>query len=435
LRNLLLAICAAACVSQCCWAYAIAQTEPVPGAPPSITLESLVADVPNAPGMLAEQSYIVAALDEVAEAKAKAGLDFIYQDSIGPAAIIVPRETDEHVFHYEQNAGISVPILGAKFVQDVAIIDAQERAAVAKVTYDEQLRHRIADLRDSYSQYWQYDAQAQIASAYATTEQLALKQAEGLRKAGFWTDYNLFDFFVVLQKIKSEETELEESRRAQLAKIASAVGFEVAPFTSVEPGFFKACMPSRDRAITSAYDVDATLAILSAQVTQVNDELARVRGSSVDARVQADAGSQTDINYRVSGYDLKTGVDVLLPEHASAEEKARKAAFTAQLDGLRFEQQQRRLELASQVDAQIADISSAQTALAQTLSEQEARQADVEKAIIRYNTIRQSGAGPFDDVQQNRDNLYAAQRAALEASGALLLAANRLLEIAPQACP
>ncbi|HEX8806497.1 MAG TPA: TolC family protein [Candidatus Aquilonibacter sp.] len=422
-------------MSVCCWGFAVAQSVPVAGALPSITLESLEGDVPKAPGMLAEQSYIVAALDEVAEAKAKAGLDFTYENSIGPAAIIVPRETDEHVFHYEQSAGISVPILGAKFVQDVAIIDAQERAAVAKITYDEQLRHRIAGLRDSYSQYWQYDAQAQIASAYATTEQVALKQAEGLRKAGFWTNYNLFDFFVMLQKVKSEETELEASRQAQLARIASAVGYELQPFTSVEPAFFKACMPSRDRAVTSAYDVDATLAILKAQVAQVNAELARVRGSSVDARIQTDAGSQTDINYQVSGYDLKTGVAVILPGHARAEEQARKAAFTAQLEGLRFDQQQRRVELASEVDAQMADISSAQTALAQATAEQEARQGDVEKAIVRYDTIRQPAAEAFDDVQQNRDNLYAAQRAVLEASGAVLSAANRLLEIAPQACP
>ena len=55
-------------------------------------------------------------------------------------------------------------------------------------------------------------------------------------------------------------------------------------------------------------------------------------------------------------------------------------------------------------------------------------------AVIRFNTLRQASDVGFNDVRGRRSELYVAQRSAAEANATLLLKANDLLAIAPDAC-
>jgi hypothetical protein len=404
------------------------------GAESPVSLDSLELRVPQAPGLQASSASIEAAIQDIRVQHDRSGLGYLFSASLGPAAIIVPRSFDDHVLRFQQQTGLSLPLLGARVAQQIAISSAQEREQLARITFEEARRERIASLRDAYTQYWQYDDEIKAARAYLANGQTALHQANVLLQTGFWTQSKLLDLLNSFQTVRSDAENYQRARLAQLANIDAALGTEINRFEPVAPDFFNACTPERAVAVESAIRSDATLANLEAQVAQVRTQYALVHGSSIDASASLQAGNTTDINHSVSGYDLQASINASLPMHARDEERGLRAEYAAQLESLQLQETQRNVELAAAVDALLEAVANAQTTLRQSINDVSARTGDLHKAIVRYNTIGESNGTGFDDVLAKQEELYTAQQAVAAARAAVLIQANDLLMLAPGAC-
>ena len=399
-----------------------------------VPLSVLEARIPNAPGVLADQSAIDEAVEAVRAKRAEGGLQYTYSNAIGPAKLIVIGKQDNFVLRYEQIFGISLPLGGTKIRNQLAVLSAREREQLAIIAFNEIGRERLAQLRSAYVQYWSSLARVRVAETYLELSRDEQNQAEVLRRAGFTTASELRDFLNSVQKIRSESETLRSLARAQLTSIDAALGSEIAPFRPVAPLFFQNCIPERTQSIESAFRVDMMLAQYDASTNEVREQLARIRGATIDGSAKVGAGSVTDINHRVSGYSLKLGVDVSFPTHARDEERALRAQYAAELRTLALRQTQRRVEISASVDAILDDIDGTRIALKQTLADQGSREGDLRNAIIRFNMLRQTSDAGFNDVSARRGELYIAQRSVAEANSALLLKASDLLAVSPGAC-
>ncbi len=399
-----------------------------------LSLAALEQKLPQAPLVVANQYDVQAAQAAVRAEQAKTGLSYTYSAALGPSEIIVPRSYDYHAFRFDQTAGVSMPLLGSRTQQFDAIADAQEKALVAQITLDQTQRERLAALRTAYIKYWQYNMEVNIALAYAGTEQQSLSQARVLRQTGFWTSTNMVDFLDLVQKVRTDADNFASSARGQLAQVDFAMGTEVPAFQPMEPDFFDNCTIDRSRAVASAELSDSTLATLSAEAGQINSELGQVKWAPVQANAGVQAGSVTDINQAQSGYAVQATLNLSVPSHMKAEELALRQQYEAQLQSVALQEQQRKIEIASAVDAALDEVHNAQATARQAQQDQSARQVDLRKSIIRFDTIRQPGSISFDDVQEKRDELYVVDRATTESRANVLLDATTLILIAPGAC-
>jgi len=398
------------------------------------SLPALEEQIATSPGLLADQLAIQAASDDIRTARDRAGLSFTYANDIGPEAVIVPYNVDEHVLRFEQTAGIKAPILGSRTVQDLLIADAERREQIAKIAMNAAYRDKLAQLREAYVRYWTARLDADIANVYLAGANDERPQALALLRRGFWTQTEFLDYSTTVSTVSAQDNEDRNEASAQLALIASSIGRPVELFDPAPPQFFDGCKPDRGLAIASAYAVDASLAQLQAESEIVALQLGRVRGSGIDASVQARAGSRTDINHRVSGYDLLTGIDVSLPMHLRDEERADRAKYQAELQQIALEVQQRKVEIAASLDAAIAQIGGDDLTLANARLVQQDRQRDYQIAVAQFNTVKQPPEHAFSDVHAKLDALYVSNRAVSASESDRLLKANELLKLAPGAC-
>jgi outer membrane protein TolC len=404
------------------------------GANDGISLAALEQKLPQAPIVVANQYDVQAAQAALDVERAKNGLSYTYSAGMGPTSIIVPRSYDYHSVRFEQSAGVSMPLLGSRSQHIDAIASAQEKALLAQIALEQTQRERLAALRTAYIKYWQFHSQERIALAYAGSEQQSLGQAKALRETGFWTSANLLDFLDTVQKVKTDAVNFASSARGQLAQVDFAMGTEIPAFVPMEPDFFDKCSVDRSQAIASAQVADATLAEISAQTAQIRTELAAVRWAPVEGNAAVQAGSVTDITQRVSGYAVQATVNLSVPTHMRAEEVALRRQYQAQLQSLAFQAQQRKVEIASAVDAALDEVHNAQASLRQSQQDRIARAEDLRKAVVRFDTLKQPGSAGFDDVQVKRDELYVADTASTQARANVLLDAATLMLIAPGAC-
>jgi hypothetical protein len=398
----------------------------------STTLASLEAEIPSSPALKADELGIQAAADDVRATRDKTGLAFTYNNELGPEAVIVPYSVDDHVLRFEQAAGLKLPLGGTTIAQQLSILDAERREQIARIAMNEAYRERVAQLREAYVQYWTDEQQLNIEQAYFAVDERS--QATALLKDGFWTQTDFLDYLNTVQSVRAQHDEDLNLASAQLAQIASAIGQSVEPFQPSEPSFYDGCNVDRAQALESAFAVDAGLAQLQAEQSQIGTELAKVPGSSTEESFETHAGTETDINHHVSGYALLAGVDIALPVRAGDEEHALRAQYSTQLQAVVLQQAQRRVELTASVDAALADLASEKAAFNQALAEEDARKHDLATAITRVNTIKQAPQAGFADVHAKTDDFYVSRRAAVADQNALLLEANNLLMIAPGAC-
>jgi hypothetical protein len=361
-------------------------------------------------------------------------MSYTYSAALGPSSIIVPRSYDYHAFRFEQSAGVSVPLLGSHVQHLDAIAEAQEKALLAQITLDQTQRERLAALRTAYIKYWQYATQESVALAYVSNEQESLGQARVLRETGFWTSTNLIDFLDTVEKVKTDAGNFGSSARGQLAQVDFAMGTEIPAFRPVEPDFFTKCAIDRSRAIASAEVSEGTLAQISAQTAYIRSELGQVKWAAVDANAGLQAGSVTDVAQSVSGYAVQATVNVSVGSHARAEARALADEYKAQLQSLALQAEQRKVEIASAVDAALDEVHNAQASVRQAEQDRLARAEDLHKAVIRFDTLKQAGSTGFDDVQAKRDELYVVDTATMQARANVLLDATALMLVAPGAC-
>lgn len=423
----------AMCMLLCCAAIASSAFAAAYAQPP-LTLDQLEQQIKTSPELRAKELAVQAAIDGVREARDRSGLEYDYQNQIGPAAIIVPYSIDDHVLRYQQAVGIQLPLLGSQTTKVLSILTAEKDQQIALIATSTAYREKLSQLRSAYVNYWTASRQLDAARSYLATANDERPQALSLVRRGFWTQTEFLDYANTVSEVQARATEAGEEMSAQLAALAAALGRSVDRFEPAPPTFFANCAPDRSAAIDSAEAVDAQLAQLSAEDTALSVELTRVRGSSIQASWSTSAGSQTDINHRVSGYDLVTGIDVSLPSHARDDERALRAQYEAETQEVALEREQRKAEIVSTIDAAISKIAAARAALEQAQATQSARERDVEVAIAKLNTLKQPPEEAFATVHAGIDERYASERAAISAESDLLLQANALLQSAPAAC-
>ncbi|HEV3155679.1 MAG TPA: hypothetical protein VGZ02_17875 [Candidatus Baltobacteraceae bacterium] len=413
---------------------ALSQAAPSSAQGDPVSLPSLEAQIVQAPGVESRESGVEAQLQALRAAIDRAGLAYTFSNRFGPDIILVARSFDEHTVLYDQSGGLQLPLEGTKIQQQLAILDAQEQVQIARIQLAELQREKVDALRKAYVGYWSYGDQANVNNGYITSSQADLSTGTSLRKSGFFTDTDLMDINASIQKAQFAIASLKSLQRSQLASIGGVLGHELPAFEPVTPRFYDGCNPNRQAALTSAYAVDPTLAQVQAETVQAQQELARVKGSSIDATATTFAGSTTDVIHQVSGYRFQAGVDVSLPTHGRDEERALRAQYTAQLRSLTLSDKQRRAEIDSTVDADLDNVRSAQTLLAQAQADARAREQDLRTVQAAFKYVRQNLEQEFLLVHTKRTDLLTAQNTAAVDRENLLLAAADLLFMAPGAC-
>jgi hypothetical protein len=398
------------------------------------SLAPLEQQIATSPGLLADQLEIQAAADDVRETRDKSGLAYTYSNDIGPEAIIVPYNVDDHVLRFEQAVGIKLPLLGTETAEMLLIVDAEKREQIAKIAMNAAYRNQLAQLREAYVHYWADRRDIEIADVYLSGVSDERPQALSLLHQGFWTQTQYLDYVTTINDIDAQENESRNLSASHLALIASSLGHAIDPFDPDTPEFYENCVPNRTTAMTSAFDVDTALAQLQAESAEVVVELGRVKGSSIDASATLTGGSQTDINHQVSGYDVLAGIDVSLPQRARDEERAARDKYQTELQQIALEAQQRKAEIVAQIDAAITELSSDEIILAQAKDVQQVRWHDLSNAIAKLNTLKQAPQDAFTDVHAKRGEVYESTRAVSAAEADLFLKANELLKLAPGAC-
>ncbi len=399
-----------------------------------IPLEYLEAQIDAGPGVQASASTVVAKAQALRATEDKAGLGYLYDAEFGPAAIIVANAPDNHVLRFEQDAGLTLPLWGTAIDQQLAVVGAAEQEQIAKIELDQIRRLKLYTLRKAYIQYWGYDDQANVANGYVSGSQGDLQVGRSLRKTGFVIDTDLLDISESIEKIKFDVESFRNLQRAQLALVDTALGYELPLFQPVSPDFFDRCVPDRQIALKSAFDVDPSIATLDAETVQVERQLADVKGSSLAALATGEGGTTTDINHRVSGYNLNAELDLALPTHARDEERAHRAQYEAELDSLAFSEKQRHIEVQSALDAALDNVSSARTLLDQAKADENARRADLKNATAQFAYLRSAPQGSLVNLHAKRNDLLTAQIATATALENVLLQATELLLVAPAAC-
>lgn len=377
---------------------------------------------------------IQAAADHVDAVKASSGLRYTYQNTLGPRAVIVPRSYDYHVVRYEQSAGVSYPLFGSRLGEQIAILDAQQQQRIAEIALAADRRDRLAALRSAYVSYWNDATLGSLAEDFARNGQGALSQARILLTTGFMTNTDILDLMNTIGKAQSSARNYRTSQTVQLAQVAEALGTQVAPFSPVQPAFFQTCTPLRQAALESAFRNDPMLAQLNAEIAEIQQEAKHVKYSSINANATLTAGSSTDVNYQVSGYNLIASLSLSAPHHGRAEERATAKTYKARLDALALQQSERRNALTAAVDADLMNIENARTTLFQSTANLQTSVSDLQKAVVRYRTIHQGAGQGFTEVQNRRDQVYAMRIAQAQAQADVLQQAVQLLQVAPDAC-
>jgi outer membrane protein TolC len=401
---------------------------------PALGLDTLETRVDEAPGVRAAAVAVSADVEGEGVASARTGLDYVFNNGIGPRSDIVTKNVNTNAFRYGQSVGVQLPILGRAFAQTNAVETARTTSQLARIDYQDRRRQVLTKLRTAYVLYWQYDRQQGLAQSYVDRLTQDLPAARALRSSGFFTEANLLDYLDTLSRLRTEARRDRSLERTQLAAISSALGSDIAPFHPIDPQFDPDCVPMRDDTVASAAAIDPDLAKIVADTDEVRSQLARVRGSSIDASVVANLGTVADIVPARLGYELTAGLSLTLPTHARAEERSLRNELQDELDSQQLLAEQRRDDIRAQVESVIDQLTSARDDLRQTLVADEAARENLREAEIRYRTITSPGASGFNDVQTRVVEAYSNENDAAIARADVFLKLEGVLALAPDAC-
>ncbi len=402
--------------------------------PPPLGLDALEARIDQAPGIRADERQIDVDIQAEGVAYARSGLDYVFGNAIGPRSDIVTKNLNSNAFRYSQSLGVQLPLLGSAISQNNALEEARTTEALARIEYQDERRTALAKLRNAYVLYWQYDREQAVAQSYVDRFEHDMHTVRALRKSGFWTEANLLDYLETLSRFRTDVRTARSLRREQLAIISSAVGEHIAAFRPLEPKFAAACRPPESVALASALAIDPELAKLDADAADVTFQLLHVRGSSIDARLEAGIGTVADIVPSRLGYELTAGIAVSLPSHARSEERSLREQLADELDEQTLRAVQRRDDVEAGIEAELDELDDARVELAQTRVDEEATFEALREAEIRYRTIPALGADSFNDVETRLAETFTSENATVVARSTVFLKLEALLETAPDAC-
>ncbi len=401
---------------------------------PTITMTALEQQLPLAYSLRAALRRVDETDQRIVEARAKAGLEYFFENGVGPRSDIVTRSSNFQSLRYLQREGLRLPLFGTRTAQQKAIETARIESEIARIEYVVAERAALATLRRDFVAYWQYDREGAIAGDYLAVVQRQLPAARSLRTSGFWTQGKFLDFLDTTAGAKTDVNTFRSSRRQALAQLEGVLGREIGAFHPLDPVFTPSCIPSRDDARAVAVAADGTIAKLDAGIEQTKFFLRDVRHSSIAAAAQLGAAQLADITPRGSGYDVTAGIALSFPVHAGAEEHAFRRALEARLDGYRLQRDQRRYELRALVEQAIDELANARAQLRQAAKDEEAKREDLREARVRFATIASTGGTGFTELEVKSAEAYVTQKTTALARSQVLLAEIQLLQVAPGVC-
>ncbi len=400
--------------------------------PPSLsTLESRL---PESLTLAAAAARIEAADAVLQRTKANSGPHYFAESATGPRSDVVSiAYGNNSIFRYGQRAGISLPLLGTRDREQEDILAARADSELRRIDLAAERRILLATLRESYIQYWQYAEDESVASHFLTLDRQAVAPARALRKIGFWTEANLLTFLDGIYRVKTDLSTFQSDRSIALAKLRAVADEKLEPFDPTEPDIPSNCGLDKDRVVASALTTDGQMRRLDTEIARRTASLDLVRWSSVDGSVQMGLGGYTDAP-RGLGYALTVDVSLNMPFHRKVAEQAFKKALRDEIQTFRDEEEQRRRDLIADVEATLADLVNAKSALAHAIVDAAAKREALRVARIRFANLPQKGAAAFDEVQQRTIESYGSERAVMDARAQVYLESNRLLLLAPDAC-
>jgi hypothetical protein len=402
--------------------------------PPPLGLDSLEARIDQAPGIRADARQIDVDIQAEGVTYARSGLEYVFDNAIGPRSDIVTKNLNSNAFRYAQTIGVRLPLLGSAISQGNALEESRTTEALARIEYQDERRIALAKLRNAYVLYWQYDRQQAVAQSYVDRFEHDMHTVRALRKSGFWTEANLLDYLETLSRFRTDVRTDRTLRREQLAIISSAIGDRIGLFRPLEPKFAAGCRPPESDALASALAIDPELAKIDADAADVTFQLLHARGSSIDAQLEAGIGTVADIVPSRLGYELTAGIAVSLPSHARSEERSLRQQLADELDEQTLRAVQRRDDVEAGVEAELDELDDARVELGQARTDEEATFEDLREAEIRYRTIAALGADSFNDVETRLAETFTSENATVIARSTVFLKLEALLETAPDAC-
>jgi hypothetical protein len=401
---------------------------------PPLALDALETRIDEAPGVRADSRQIDADIQAEGVTYARGGLNYVFDNGIGPRSDIITKYINSNAFRYAQSIGVQLPILGTAIAQSNLLDTSRKVESLARITYQSDRRMALAKLRSAYVLYWQYDRQEAVARNYVDRFKRDLPAARALRHNGFWTESNLLDYLEALSRFETDARNARNSRRGQLTIISSAIGAHVAAFHPLDPTFATDCRPLEYDAVASAVAIDPELATIEANATELKAEASRIRGSSIDARVTANLGTVADIVPARLGYELTVGLAVSLPAHARSEERSLRDELDDELDAEALRTAQRRADITANVEEVLDELDDARDDLRQAGIDSRATNEALREAEVRYRTLAGPAGPSFNDVETRLAENFTSENDAVVAQSAVYQKLEALLETAPDSC-
>jgi outer membrane protein TolC len=362
-------------------------------------------------------------------ARDQAGPSLLEANDLGPHQDVVYDGLIRRYVRFAQALGVSLPILGKQERQQQDVASAATDKELAQLDYRGTKLQLIANVRESYINYWAATLDEEITQAYLQELAADERSVTSYYRTGFWTQANLLRYQAYISSAQADLGQWSLAQKTALGQLGLATNALVAPFSPLEPAF-ATCDVSGPAALAVALVSDVPLAELLAQ-EQFETSLVRLqRYLGYDGTFDFAANGSLESPGGL-GYGLQIGTTVALPLHSGRMGRDQVRALEAKAQQYDLLAKQRRAELGVDVQQYINQRDQALVQLAASRGVAAALNEEVKEARVR---LRYIAPATLAEVQADGQDAYKARLAIVEDQAAALLHINELLQLAPDAC-
>ncbi|MDE2571449.1 MAG: TolC family protein [bacterium] len=362
-------------------------------------------------------------------ARDKAGLAAFATNELGPHHDVVTDRSTRSFLRYEQEAGIRVPMLGARALQQQEIAMALGQRTLGELAYEQTRVQVLAKARASYIEYLTARRLERLARGFFEGLNGNAPAALALHRNGFWTGADRLRYNDLVERTRVDVARAQVGQRNALLQLALVTGSPLDSFAPVEPRF-AGCATTAAIAFASAVRSDIELAKLAAEASEARAVGRLQRWMGYDANLYMGLRTYVDTPGGL-GAGFVVGLDLGVPVHVTREQLDLQRRVAAELRQYDLLAEQRRAELAAGVEIALTSLKQASVELAQARRDDVALQEDVREARVRFALI---APNTLTELQAKAEAAYRAQIQTAQDEGAVLLRINDLLQIAPAAC-
>jgi outer membrane protein TolC len=363
-------------------------------------------------------------------ARDKAGPALLEGNDLGPHQEVVYDGLIRRYVRFAQTLGVSLPILGKQELQQQDVASAATDKELAQLDYRGTKLQLIANVRESYIDYWAATHDEEITAQYLQELAADKQSVTSFYKTGFWTQANVLRYQAYISSARADLGQWSLAQKTALGQLGLATNASVEPFPPLEPGF-ATCDVSGPAALALAVGSDVPLAELLAQ-EQLEVSLVRLqRYLGYDGTFDVGANGSLESPGGL-GYGLQIGTTIALPLHVGRMGRDQVRALEAKAQQYDLLAKQRRAELGVDVQQYINQRDQSLVQLAASRGVAAALDEEVKEARVR---LRYIAPATLAEVQADAQDAYKARLAIVENQAAALLHINDLLQLAPDACP